>query len=154
MSILNFTCDHHVRYLVNHYCRRSIMGNFHFISIEITQHPPLIVRNWLTPLPPEYCCHFSWPPTYLQNTGVPAKYGWIGALLSPGEEKREICTVAQSTRPPDKALAPIFHLFLSEMKLSFREQRVPRDTVAVPHRPLHPRRFPLRPQERLPWRGG
>ena len=86
---------------------------------------------------------------FSQNTGGSAH------LSHPmGEEKREICTVAQSTRPPDKALAPTFHLFLSEMKLSFREQRVPRDAVAVPHGPLHPRRFPLRPQERLPWRGG
>ena len=30
---VSFKLDHHARYLVNHHCRRSIMGNFHFILV-------------------------------------------------------------------------------------------------------------------------
>ena len=37
LSSFTATCDQHINFLVNHYCRRSIMGNFHFISVKIVE---------------------------------------------------------------------------------------------------------------------
>ena len=37
LSSFTSTCDQHINSLVNHYCRRSIMGNFHFISPGVSK---------------------------------------------------------------------------------------------------------------------
>ena len=57
LSSFILTCDHHIGYLFNHYCRRSIMGNFHFFKILLNPASFLLSSSLLTCTNvPATCC--------------------------------------------------------------------------------------------------